>query len=161
MRRNLNLFTIRPFYFWETCKIVQITWRGTFFFANTLIEIVIASLLMSHQWQIIHIFIYRLKSCRFGTMLEVCYGLCECVGKGVRQEFGNRKATFLKYRVIIKYCISKILRYIPNSGVSWFPLGVSVSVHNGRSNTSTAAELAELRKITTFKGKTQYLMNTL
>ena len=38
----------------------------------------------------------------------------------------------------------------------------SVSVHNGRSNTSAAAaELAEFRKITTFKGKTQYLMNTL
>jgi len=30
---------------------------------------------------------------------------------------------------------------------------VSVCVHNGRSNTSAAAELAELRKITTFKGK--------
>ena len=31
---------------------------------------------------------------------------------------------------------------------------VSVSVHNGRSNTSAAAELAEFRKITKFEGKT-------
>ena len=37
---------------------------------------------------------------------------------------------------------------------------VSVCVHNGRSKTSAAAELAEFRKITTYKG-TQYLMNTL
>ena len=40
-----------------------------------------------------------------------------------------------------------------------FPL-VSVCVHNGRSNTSTEAELAEFRKIT-FLGKTQYFMSTL
>ena len=40
----------------------------------------------------------------------------------------------------------KILKYIPDSGLSRFPLGVSVC----RSNTSTAAELAEIRKITTF-----------
>ena len=38
---------------------------------------------------------------------------------------------------------------------------MSVFVHNGRSNTSAAAELAEFRKITTFQGKTQYFMNTL
>jgi len=31
---------------------------------------------------------------------------------------------------------------------------VSVCVHNGRSNTSAAAELAELRKIATFQGNT-------
>ena len=42
-----------------------------------------------------------------------------------------------------------------------WPLSVSVCVHYGRSNTSAAAELAEVRKITTFYGKTQYLMNTL
>ena len=31
------------------------------------------------------------------------------------------------YRVFIKYCFfSKILIYIPDSGLSWFPLGVSV-----------------------------------
>ena len=44
---------------------------------------------------------------------------------------------------------SKILKYIPDFGLSRFPLG-SVCVHNGRSNTSAAAELAEFRKITTF-----------
>ena len=36
-----------------------------------------------------------------------------------------------------------------------------VCVHNGRSNTSAAAEVTEFRKITTFQGKTQYLMKTL
>ena len=43
-------------------------------------------------------------------------------------------------------------KYIPDSGLSRFPLGVSC-VHNGRSNTSTAAELAELRKLQHFKKK--------
>ena len=52
--------------------------------------------------------------------------------------------------LLFKYCVfSKILKYIPNTDPSRFPLGVSC-VHNGRSNTSTASELAELRKITTF-----------
>ena len=54
------------------------------------------------------------------------------------------------YRVFIKYCVfSKILKYMPDSGLSRFPVGVSVSVHNGRSNTSAAAseaELAEFRR---------------
>ena len=59
------------------------------------------------------------------------------------------------YRVFIKYCaISKTLKYIPNSGLSQLPLGVSVCVHNGRSNTSAIAELAEFEKITTFKEST-------
>ena len=52
----------------------------------------------------------------------------------------------------IKYCvIYKIFKYIQDSG---FP-SMSVCVHNGRSNTSAAAELAEFRKITTFEGTTQ------
>ena len=56
----------------------------------------------------------------------------------------------------------KDLIYIPDSCLSRFPLVLSVCVHNDRSNTSTAAALAELRKITTFLGKnTQYLMITL
>ena len=42
------------------------------------------------------------------------------------------------------------IKYIPDSGLSRFPLGVSVYVHNGRANTSTAGELAEYIKITTF-----------
>ena len=49
------------------------------------------------------------------------------------------------YRVFIKYFL-KILRYILDSGLSRFPIDVSVYVHNGRSNTSAAAELAEFRK---------------
>ena len=50
-----------------------------------------------------------------------------------------------RYRVFIKYFVfSKILKYILDSVLS-----VSVSVHNGISNTSAAAELAEFRKITT------------
>ena len=49
-----------------------------------------------------------------------------------------------KYRVFIKYCVfSKVLKYIPDSGLSRFPLGVNVCTHNGRLNTRTAAELAE------------------
>ena len=55
--------------------------------------------------------------------------------------------TFFVYRVFIKYCVlSEILKYVPDSGLYRFPLSVSVCVHNGRSNTSAAAELAELRK---------------
>ena len=51
------------------------------------------------------------------------------------------------YRTFIKCCVfSKIVIYIPDSGLSRFPLGgVSVCVHNDRSNTSAAAELAEFR----------------
>ena len=65
------------------------------------------------------------------------------------------------YRVFIKYCVfSKILKYIPDSGLSRFLLGVSVCVNNSRSNTSIAAELAEFRKITKLK-KAQNLMNKL
>ena len=59
----------------------------------------------------------------------------------------------LRYRVFIKYYVfSKILIYIPDSGLSRFSLG-SVCVHNGRSNTAdagAAAELSEFRKITNF-----------
>ena len=45
---------------------------------------------------------------------------------------------YFSYSVFIKYCIfSKILKYILDSGLTRFPLGVSVcTVHNGRSNTS-------------------------
>ena len=41
---------------------------------------------------------------------------------------------------------SKILKYIPDSGLSRLPL-VSVCVDTGRSNMSAAAELAEFRNI--------------
>ena len=65
------------------------------------------------------------------------------------------------YRVFIKnYVFLKILKYIPDSGLSRLP-SMSVGVHNGRSNTNAAADLVEFRKITTFSGKTQYLINTL
>ena len=61
------------------------------------------------------------------------------------------------YRVVIRYCVfSKILNIFRTLASLGFP-SVSVCEHNGRS----AAELAEFRKITTFEGKTQYLMNTL
>ena len=61
---------------------------------------------------------------------------------------------FLRYRVFIKYCdFSKILKYIPDSGLSRFPIGVSC-VHNGRSNTSTAAELVQ-KKSQHFKEKNE------
>ena len=64
---------------------------------------------------------------------------------------GRKGGSKKKVQGVIKYCVFwKNLKYIPDSGLSVFPLGVSC-VHNGRSNTiSTAAELAELRKITTF-----------
>ena len=52
------------------------------------------------------------------------------------------------YRVFIEYgVLLKILKYIPDSGLSRFPLVVSVC---GRSNTNASEELAEFRKITTF-----------
>ena len=58
----------------------------------------------------------------------------------------------MAYRVFIKYRVfSKLLKYIPDSGLSRFPLGgVSVCVHNDRLNISTAAELTKLGKITIF-----------
>ena len=71
--------------------------------------------------------------------------------------------------MLIKYCVfSKILKYIPDSGLSQFSLGVGVCTldftlgpPDGRSNTSAAAELTELRKSELFKEKTQYLMNPM
>ena len=79
----------------------------------------------------------------------------------IREERPLAKNVMLTYRVFIKYCVfSKILKNIPNSGLSRFSLGVRGCVHNDRSKTSTAAEHAELRKITTLRKK-QYLMNTL
>ena len=75
----------------------------------------------------------------------------------MQQGFQKRKNLLDEkiYRVFIKYCVfSKILKYIQDSGLSRFPLVVSVY-------TSAAAELADFRKITTFWGKTQYLINTL
>ena len=59
------------------------------------------------------------------------------------------------YRVLIKYCVfSKISKYIPDSGLSRLcTLDFMLGPLNGRQKTSAAAELAELRKITTFKGK--------
>ena len=57
----------------------------------------------------------------------------------------------VKYRVFIKYCVFlKILKYIPDSMASLGLPSVPVSVHNGRSNASAAAELEEFRKITIF-----------
>ena len=56
---------------------------------------------------------------------------------------------------------SKILEYIPDSGLSRFPLDVSVCVYNGRSNNSAVAELAKFRKPQHLKENTQYFMNTL
>ena len=63
--------------------------------------------------------------------------------------------------MFIKYCaFSKISNMFQTLTSLGFP-SVSVCVHNSRSNTSNAAELAEFGKITTFYGKSQYLMNTL
>ena len=57
-----------------------------------------------------------------------------------------------RYRAFIKYCVfSKILKYIPAS--LGFP-SVSVRVYTMVGQTpALAAELAEFRKITTFKEK--------
>ena len=72
--------------------------------------------------------IFVLTRCRTLNTLQFWYGV------------------FIKYRVF-----SKILRYIPDSLVSLGFPSVSMSAHNGRSNTSAAAaELADFRKITTF-----------
>ena len=51
---------------------------------------------------------------------------------------------YFSYSVFIKYCIfSKILKYILDSGLTRFPLGVSVC-------TQWQVKLAECRNITTF-----------
>ena len=66
------------------------------------------------------------------------------------------------YRVFIKYCVfSKDFKLFRTLAFICFPSwSVCVNIP-GRKNTSAAAELAELRKITKLKDKTQYLMNTL
>ena len=53
--------------------------------------------------------------------------------------------------MLIEYCVFSF------PGFS----SVVVCVHNGMSNTSTAAELAEFREKHNILRKTQYLMNTL
>ena len=59
------------------------------------------------------------------------------------------------YRVFITYCVfSKILKYIFRTLASLGFPSLAVCVY-------TMAELAEFRKITTLRGKTQYLINTL
>ena len=64
------------------------------------------------------------------------------------------------YRVFIKYCVlSKILKYNPDS-LSVFPRCQCVYTVAGETQ-ALAAELAELRKIKHFQGKTQSLVNTL
>ena len=61
------------------------------------------------------------------------------------------KVEFCQDRVFIKYCVfSKIFKYILDSGLSRFSLGVSVCTQYGRANISATAELAEFRKTTTF-----------
>ena len=61
--------------------------------------------------------------------------------------------------MFIKYCVfSKILKYIPDSGLSRFQFVYTMA---SQTPSAAAAELAEFRKITTFLGKTQYLMNNL
>ena len=65
------------------------------------------------------------------------------------------------YKVFIKYCVSKIFKYISDSGLSRFSLGVSVCTPDfmlgpldGRWHTSTAAkQWNQFGKIMTFKGK--------
>ena len=75
------------------------------------------------------------------------------LGNHMKKNYIQKKVEIIFYRVLIKYCvISKILRYILDSGLFRFPLGVSC-VHNGRSKTKAAAELAELRKSHHFKKK--------
>ena len=56
----------------------------------------------------------------------------------------------IKYRVFIKYCVfSEFLKIFR----TLFSLGVSVRTHTRQVENQTAAELAELKKITKFKGK--------
>ena len=67
---------------------------------------------------------------------------------------GRKGGSKKKVQGVIKYCVFwKNLKYIPDSGLSVFPLGVSC-VHNGRSNTSTAAELVQ-KKSQHFKEKNE------
>ena len=82
---------------------------------------------------------------RLGTMLHMW-----------RRKIEGRKMPGMKifriemnYMVFIKYCVFR--KFEIYSGLWPFSVSpVSVCVHNGRSNTSAAAELAEFRKIITF-----------
>ena len=63
---------------------------------------------------------------------------------------------FIKY-----YCvISKILKFIPNSGLSRFPLGVSVFTIVGQTP-ALQQNWQSSEKSKHFKEKTQKLMNTM
>ena len=64
---------------------------------------------------------------------------------------GQDLSAILSNTGFIKYCVfSKISNIFRSLLASLGFPSVSVCVHNGRSNTSTAAELSELRNITTF-----------
>ena len=70
------------------------------------------------------------------------------------------------YRVFIKYCVfSKILKYIPDSGLSRFPLGVSVCCtqwqvkHQCCSRTGCIRMLASLRSEVGYRDATAYIKN--
>ena len=69
----------------------------------------------------------------------------------------EKKPLWLSYKFFIYVqgvhwisCFFKDCKMYSGPGLSYFPLGVSVCKHNGRSNTGAAAELAECRKMTTF-----------
>ena len=58
-------------------------------------------------------------------------------------------------------CFSKILKYIPDSGPSRFPLGVSVCTQWQVKTQRLPQNLQSSEKSQHFKEKTQYVMNTL
>ena len=63
--------------------------------------------------------------------------------------------------MFIKYCVfQKILKYVPDSGLSRIPLGVSLYTMAGQTP-ALQESLQSLEKSQHFKEKTQYLINTL
>ena len=67
------------------------------------------------------------------------------------------KVEFCQDRVFIKYCVfSKILKYIPDSGLFLFSL--SVCAHTRQVEHTRCSRTGRVQN---FKEKTQYLMNTL
>ena len=80
----------------------------------------------------------------------------------IKRKATSTAITSSSYRVFIKNCVfSKILKYIPDFGLSRFPLGVSVCIqwqvkHQRCSGTGRVKKYHNISR-----KKTQYLMNTL
>ena len=69
--------------------------------------------------------------------------------KSITRIKATLKITYRRYRVFIKYCVffSKILKYIPDSGLSRFPVGVSVCTHTRQVEHQRCSRAGRVQKI--------------